>query len=308
MIKNLILFISLLALVFVGSSCHKDFTKLQKTGTVEQKYKAAIKYYNNADYYYAGLLFEEISPLLKGDSTAEKTQFYNAYCNYYQNQFQLSSYLFKSFYATYANSPFAEEAYYMHAYSMFKDSPSFNLDQSSTLTAIEALQTFINTYPNSQYADNCAQNLRDLRARLEKKAYEKAKLYYKTGNVGYAGLANYKAAIITIDNFKREFPDSPYNLELSYLQILSQQLLADNSIFSKQRERFEKALTLYENFKDKYPSTDYDAELASVYGKAQKGLDKIIEREAEIKKAKEDYAKEQAELKAQAKLDSTEEG
>jgi outer membrane protein assembly factor BamD len=304
MIKNLVLYFALGSLAIFSSSCHKEFTKLQKSGTVEQKYKAAIKYYNDADYYYAGLLFEEISPLLKGDSTAEKTQFYNAYCNYYQSQYQLSSYLFKNFYATYANSPYAEEAFYMYAYSMFKDSPTFNLDQTSTLTAIDALQTFINTFPNSKYADNCTQNLRDLRTRLEKKAYEKAKLYYKTSNVGYPGLANYKAAVITIDNFSKEFPDSPYNMELRYLQIISQYTLADNSIFSKQKERFEKAITLYESFKDKYPTTTYDNELADIYGKSQKGLVKVLDVEEKIKKAKEEYEKEQATLKAEVTTDS----
>lgn len=302
MIRNLILYFAVGLVATTSFSCHREFTKLQKSGTVDQKYKAAIKYYNEADYYYAGLLFEEISPLLKGDSTAEKTQFYNAYCNYYQSQYQLSSYLFKNFYATYANSPFAEEAFYMYAYSMFKDSPAFNLDQTSTLTAIDALQTFINTFPNSKYADNCTQNLRDLRTKLEKKAYEKTKLYYKTSNVGYPGLANYKAAVITIDNFRREFPDSPYNMELSYLQIISQYTLADNSIYSKQKERFEKALELYESFKDRHPTTQYDNELANVYGKAQKGLQKVLETEEMIKKAKEEYQRQQAELRAKQEV------
>lgn len=298
MFRNHSKLLILIGLVIFISSCHKEFTKLQKTGTVEQKYNAAIKFYNEADYYYAGLLFEEIAPLLKGDSTAEKTQFYNAYCNYYQGQYQLSSYLFKNFYATYANSDFAEEAYYMYAYSMFKDSPTFNLDQTSTLTAIEALQTFINTFPQSKYADNCTQNLKDLRARLEKKAYERARLYFKTSGVT---IANYKAAVITIDNFKKDFPDSYYNEELSYIQVLSQYELAENSFFSKQNERYSKALTLYESFKDEYITSKYDNELAIVYDKAQNALEEVVETEQKIKEAREE-----AELKAiAARSDST---
>lgn len=298
MFRNHSKLLILIGLVIFISSCHKEFTKLQKTGTVEQKYNAAIKFYNEADYYYAGLLFEEIAPLLKGDSTAEKTQFYNAYCNYYQGQYQLSSYLFKNFYATYANSDFAEEAYYMYAYSMFKDSPAFNLDQTSTLTAIEALQTFINTFPQSKYADNCTQNLKDLRARLEKKAYERARLYFKTSGVT---IANYKAAVITIDNFKKDFPDSYYNEELSYIQVLSQYELAENSFFSKQNERYSKALALYESFKDEYITSKYDNELAIVYDKAQNALQEVVETEQKIKEARE-----KAELEAiAARSDST---
>lgn len=270
------------ATLFMG--CNKEFARLQKSGTTEAKYKAAIKYYNEADYFRANLLFDEIVPLLKGDSTAEKAQFYNAYCNFYQQQYQLSSYYFKTFYSTYANSPYAEEAFYMYAYSMFKDAPAYNLDQETTLTAIDALQTFINTYPGSDYADNCTQNLKDLRERLERKAYEKAFLYYKTSGVT---IANYKAAVITIDNFRRDFPDSKYNEELGYVQVKSQYELAENSFFRKQNERYVKTLELYEEFVDSYPESTYLKELVKIYDDAQQKLKEVIEQEEEIEKLRQ---------------------
>ncbi len=274
-----------LLLIIALGACHKEFTKLQKSGTTQQKYEAAMKYYKEADYMRANLLFDEIIPLLKGDSTAEKSQFYNAYCNFYMSQYQLSSYYFKTFYSTYANSPLAEEAFYMHAYSMYKDSPAYNLDQESTLTAIDALQTFLNTFPNSKYAAECTQNLIDLRERLEKKAYEKAFLYYKTSGVT---IANYKAAVITIDNFRRDFPDSKYNEELSFVQLKSQFELAENSFFNKQHERYAKTLEFYEKFVDKYPNSVYLKELVKIYDEAQKNLEEVIKQEEEIEKQKQE--------------------
>lgn len=270
--------------LFLGA-CHKEFTKLQKNGTTDQKYQAALKYYEEADYFRANLLFDEITSLLKGDSTAENAQFLNAYCNYYLGQYQLSSFNFKNFYATYANSPHAEEAFYMYAYSMFKDSPDYNLDQESTLTAIDALQNFINTYPNSTYAEKCSQNLKDLRQRLERKAYEKAMLYYKTSGTT---IANYKAAVITIDNFKKDFPDSKYNEELAYTQIKSEFELAENSIFIRQNERYAKSIELYETFIDQYPNSLYLKELVKIYEEAQKDLAEVIKMEEEIEKAKKE--------------------
>ncbi|AWV98557.1 outer membrane protein assembly factor BamD [Arcticibacterium luteifluviistationis] len=287
----------LVALAFF-TSCNREFTQLQKSGTTESKYAAAIKYYNDADYFHAGLLFDEITPLLKGDSTAEKSQFYNAYCNYYQSQYQLSSYLFKTFYATYANSPYAEEAFYMYAYSMFKESPKYNLDQESTLTAIDALQTFINTFPKSQYAESCTQNLIDLRERLERKAYEKAILYYNTSGVT---IANYKAAVITIDNFQREFPDSKYNEELAYTQIKSQFELAENSFFRRQHERYEKAINFHESFVDDYPSSMYGKELAKIYEEAQKDLATVIKQEEKIEALKAEAAEKRQKAAEAAK-------
>jgi outer membrane protein assembly factor BamD len=275
-----------LGISVLSISCSKKFNHLIKKGTVDQKYNAAIEYYKKADYYKAGVLLEEISPLLKGDSTAERAQFYNAYCNYYQGQFQMSSYMFKTFYATYSNSPFAEEAYYMYAYSMFKDSPPHNLDQTSTLTAIDALQTFINTYPDSKYADNCTKDLKDLRFRLELKAYEKAKLYFKTREPSFLGRSNYKATVVSVDNFRKDFPDSQFNEELSYIQIIAQTELADVSFFLKQRERYNAAISFYEKFIDKYPSSKYLKDLQKFYDKCLKGLENVTKTEKEIEEAK----------------------
>ncbi|MER0441813.1 outer membrane protein assembly factor BamD [Emticicia sp. W12TSBA100-4] len=276
-----------IALLFVSvllfSACSSKFMKLQKKGTTEEKYKAANDYYKKGDFYKAGILFEEIIPLLKGDSLAENAQFYNAYAQYQQKQYSMSAYLFKSFYATYANSPMAEEAFYMYANSMYKDSPNFNLDQSSTLTAIDALQTFINSYPESKYAESCNQDLKDLRHRLEEKAYEKAKLYYKTSGVT---IANFKAAVVAIDNFQKDFPDSEYIEELSFLKVQSQYDLATVSFENKQRERFTDALKFYEDFIDKYPKSKYIKQAEKVYDGSTKGLEKAVKYEQEVKELK----------------------
>lgn len=290
-----LLFVSILML----SACSSKFMKLQKKGTTDEKYKAANDYYKKGDYYKAGILFEEIIPLLKGDSLAENAQFYNAYAQYQQKQYSMSAYLFKSFYATYANSPMAEEAFYMYANSMYKDSPNFNLDQSSTLTAIEALQTFINSFPESKYAESCNQNLKELRHRLEEKAYEKAKLYYKTSGVT---IANYKAAVVAIDNFQKDFPDSEYIEELSFLKVQSQYDLASVSFENKQKERYTDALKFYEDFIDKFPKSKYIKQAEKVYDGATKGLEKAVKYEQEVKELKAKEAARVAKEKEDAAI------
>lgn len=279
-VKGLVLCV---AGILILAGCSNKLAKLQKNGTVQEKYEAAIEYYEIKDYYRAGILLEEITPLLRGDSTAEKAQFYNAYANYHQGLYQMSSYLFKNFYATYANSPFAEEAYYMHAFSMYKDSPKYDLDQKSTMAAIEALQIFINTFPYSEYAQKSAQNLIDLRNRLERKDYERAKQYYETSGVT---IANFKSAVISIDNFIRDFPDSPYKEELMYIQLVSQQELAASTIFKLQAERYTKAIAFYQKFVDTFPNSKYMKQAIKSYDDAQKGLEKVNEIQKSIDEQK----------------------
>ena len=278
----LILPVLLLLLVLGFGSCSK-FSKLQKDGTVDQKYQAALEYYKKADYYRAGLLFEEITPLLKGAKEAELSQFYNAYCNYHQGLYNMSQFLFKNFYDTFQRSEYAPEAFYMHAYSLYRDSPSHELDQASTLTAISALQDFINTYPESAFREECTKLILELRDKLERKAYEKAKLYYKTSE---ANIANYRSAVVAINNYERDFPNSKYTEELAYLRIDAEYNLAKLSFQEKQKERFEETNKFYLSFIDKFPQSKYVKQAERTFENTQKELGIIAAAEKASKEAK----------------------
>ncbi|UFH51867.1 outer membrane protein assembly factor BamD [Spirosoma sp. KNUC1025] len=269
--------------VFLLGSC-SPFSKLQKSGTDDEKYKAATQYYKKGDWYRAGLLFEELIPVLKGSTESEMAQFYFAYTQYHQQQYLLSSTLFKKFYETFARSDYVEEAMYMYAYSLYKDTPAFNLDQSNTLTATSALQDFINTYPDSKYKDESTKLILDLRGKLERKSYEKAKLYYKTSGFN---IASYKSAVISINNFQRDFPDSQFNEELAFLKVDAEFSLAQNSLESKQKERYQEAISYHQAFVDKYPNSRFLKQSEKMYETSVKELERLAKLEQEREKEKE---------------------
>jgi len=270
-------------IVFVLGSCN-SFSKLQKNGTDTEKYKAATEYYKKSEWYRAGVLFEELIPVLKGSTESEMAQFYYAYTQYHQQQYLLSATLFKKFYETFARSDYAQEATYMYAFSLYKDTPQFNLDQSNTLTATSALQDFVNTYPDSKYADDCTRMILELRQKLERKAYEKAKLYYKTSGFN---IASYKSAVISINNFQKDFPDSPYNEELAYLKVDAEFSLAENSLDTKQKERYQDAMKFHQQFIDKYPNSKFVKQSEKMYATSQEKIDVIVKRDEDIAKEKE---------------------
>lgn len=268
---------------FLLGSC-SPFSKLQKSGTDDEKYKGAVEYYKKGEWYRAGLLFEELIPVLKGSTESEMAQFYYAYTQYHQQQYLLSSTLFKKFYETFARSEYAQEAMYMYAYSLYKDTPSFNLDQSNTLTATSALQDFINTYPDSKYKDEATKLILDLRGKLERKAYEKAKLYYKTSGFN---IASYKSAVISINNFQKDFPDSEYNEELAFLKVDAEFSLAQNSLETKQKERYQEAISYHQAFVDKYPNSRFLKQSEKMYETSQKEIERLDNLEKEREKEKE---------------------
>ncbi len=254
------LVILLFTSVLGGSGCSK-FSKLQKSGDLEAKLKGAIEYYESKDYYKAGTLLEEILPLVRGRAEAEKATFYLAYTHYQQKEYIMSSYYFKEFYQTYARSEQTEEATFMHAKSLYKDSPQYNLDQTNTEGAVKYLQEYANKYPTGKYMEETNKLLDELSAKLKLKSYENSKLYFKTHN--------YKSAVVAVKGFIDAYPDSEYTEEMYYIRFEAQYFLSKHSIEHKQLERYYEAIEFYHNFVDKYPNSKYIKEAETMYEACQ---------------------------------------
>jgi outer membrane protein assembly factor BamD len=264
------------ALLLCGllGSCSK-FQRVIKHEDWRVRYDAAMTYYEKKqDYYRAGVLLEDLIPILRGTPEAEKAQFYWAYCYFKQQQYETSSSYFKSFHDTYNRSQFAEESLFMHCYSLYQASPPVNLDQTSTNTAIDAFQEFINRYPSSSYAKQSAALILDLRAKLEEKAYTSARFYQK--------VQNYKSAVIVYENFQRDFPDSKYQEEVAFRRLEAQYDLARNSYDYKKKERFNQAIDFYQLFLDKYPQSVFLRPAEDMFETSQKQLRFISKEEKRL--------------------------
>lgn len=257
--------------VLILSGCR--FNKLRKSGTWQEKYEAALKYYEDKDYYRSNILFEEILPIIRGTKEAELANFYYPYTYFYQDQYILSAHYFKTFAEVYSRSQYAMEAEYMHAYSLYMQSPDYKLDQTVTYEALAALQLFINRYPYSEYSDKADQLINELQVKLEKKAFENAKLFQK--------ISRYKAALVSFDNFRRNYPDSKYNPEALYLSVKTSYEYAIVSIASKQEERFRKAIDYYEELVDNYPNSIFIEDAEEFYTKSIEELTKFAVRNKE---------------------------
>jgi outer membrane protein assembly factor BamD len=240
---------------------------LQKKGSVQERYNGAIEYYNNKDYYRAGVLLEDLIPLIKGTAEAEKTQLYYSYCQFNQKQYVLSSYYFNRFTETFPRSEYVEEAMFMNVKSLYLDSPIYSLDQTNTYKALDEIQVFFTKYPYSKFAEECNKIVDELRSKLEKKAYEQCKLYYK--------VSDYKAAVISFDIFKKDFSESVHNEEFAYYKLEAQYQLSLISIEKKKLARFEQAVEFYLNIVDKYPNSKFLKQSETIYADCLKHIEKI---------------------------------
>ncbi|MFN8414778.1 MAG: outer membrane protein assembly factor BamD [Cytophagaceae bacterium] len=257
----------ILSLVVLLSACNR-FAKFQRNASPDEKLTKAIEYYNKKDYYKAGVLLEEIVPILKGKQGAEDASYYFAYNYYMQKQYVMSSYYFKDFYMTYPRSARVEECMFMNVKSLYNSSPEYNLDQEYTYNAIKALNTFLDRYPKTQYMEECNKMADELNAKLVKKAYESAYLYYK--------IHNYKSATIALTNFLKDYPSTEYTEAAMYYRVEAQLKLAKNSVEGeKQIERYYDVVDYYQMYADRFPKGQYAKEALDAYDYAVNQLNSL---------------------------------
>ncbi|MBL4593055.1 MAG: outer membrane protein assembly factor BamD [Flavobacteriales bacterium] len=264
MLKKWGFLIVLIAVISAGCS---KYQKLLKSSDMDLKYEAALMYYDNEKYEKAMPLFEELIPLFRGTERAEKVYYCYCYCNFQLKFLYTASYHFKKFSLTYPLSEHAEETLFMYAYSNYLLSPIPTLDASDTQAGINALQLFINTYPENELVDSSNVLMDKLRSKLEIKSYLNSKQYYK--------IFKFKAAIISINNTLIDFPETEYREELVFLILKSNFLLAENSIKKKKLQRIKDTIDAYYTFVDSFKESKYLKEAESIFTKMSEMRNKI---------------------------------
>lgn len=276
--KKTSIFSILLACGFLFmTSCKSDFEKIRATGDVDQIYKKAFEYYEEEEYSKAQSLFELIINNLRGKVEAEKVYFYYSYTHYHLRRYILASYYFNNFSTTFPNSTYREEAEFMSGYSNYKLSPTYRLDQTYSAKAIDQFQLFVNTYPTSERVEQCNQLIDEMRRKLEQKAFAEGELYYD--------LRQYQAATQSFENLLRDFPETPDAERVRFLVLKGNFLLAENSVFTKQLERYTTTLKYYEKFIEKYPQSRYLKEADGINKTSSKKLKQLDNDRYQIKSA-----------------------
>lgn len=262
--KKIVLFIILTVLI---SSCN-EYQKALKSDDAAVKLATATKLYENKKYFKAISLFEQISPAYKGKPEAEKLFYMHSMSYYLNKQYGLSGYHFESFVSSYPKSEKIEEAAFLGAKSYSMMSPIFSLDQTETDKAIDKLQVFIDTYPNSQYFTEANTVVKKLKTKLEKKAFENAKLYNS--------ISDYKAAIIALDNFVSDFPGTPYKEDALFYKLDSSYQLAINSVSDKMEARLNSAKLSHGNLVKFKQDTKYKNKADEMLARIDQELKQFI--------------------------------
>jgi outer membrane protein assembly factor BamD len=264
-LKRYITFLFLASALLLGAC--QGYQKVLKSSDLEYKLQYGIKLYEAGRYAKALPLFDELLTLYRGTSKAQDVFYYLAMTQFQLEYYQVAAYHFKTFYQTFPNHAFADESAFMVGFCYYKESPPYSLDQANTYKAINELQLYINTHPNSSHIEECNMIIDEMRGKLEKKSFFIAKQYWHT--------SNYKAAVESLNGTLNDFPDTPYREEAMFLRLDATYQLATNSVVSLQPQRYKEAQTSYYDLIYRFPDTKYRKDAEKIFIKIETELDLI---------------------------------
>lgn len=264
MLKSLKNYGSIALLIVLLTTACSDFNKIVKSTDYEFKYKKALEYYESGEYVRSSTLLKELVNIYRGTSKADEIYYYYSKSYFGMKDYMLAGHWFRTLLNEFPKSRFAEEAQFLVGYCYYMESPKARLDQQVSQKAIDALQLFINLYPNSDKVAEANELIIDLRDKLVYKSFLTGKLYYD--------LENYKAATIALSNSLKDFPDTKYREELMFMLLRAKYFLAIRSVEDKKELRLSDALDEYFTFVDEFPESKYRKDADKFYETTSKLL------------------------------------
>ncbi len=248
------LLILLLMVVLTGCG---DYQRLLKSRDPEEKYQAALMYFNNKQYVKAQTLLDDVSSYYKGTERSEDVLAYLARCYMGQKSYTSATDYYQAYIRNYPKGKYATEAYFQVGHCQYLDSPDARLDQDITKKAIESFQTFVELYPESPYAEQAYREMGEMYDKLAQKELYSAKLYYNLGT--YLG-NNYLSCEIVAKNALKNYPSNKYQENFSWLILQSKYQQMVNSYEDKKVDRARDAQDEYYNYITEYPDSKHRKE------------------------------------------------
>lgn len=280
------------AVLAVSRSCKSEYDTLLNSNDVDQKYTAAFDFFNHGKYNKAAKLFESLAILTNGTSKDDTVQFYWGMSNYRFKDYYTAETNFAKFLTNFPRSPFADEAAFLRIDCLYRSTLRSELDQKPTYSALAVIAQYMTDNPKSTHASTCDRMVKELNERLDRKAYDNAKLYYK--------MEDYRASRVAFRNILKDDADNIYREDIMYYIAKSSYKFAQLSVESKQKERYLTFVDDYYNFIGEMPDSAYRRELDVLYKRSQKALGRYSGSEEDLEAKEKDFEKERKKLLKQS--------
>ncbi len=262
-----IITLSLLLTLTISLSGCGEYQRILKSSDPDAKLEYAKRAFEEKKYTQAATVLTDIITLFKGTAKAEESLYLLAMSHYENREYDNSTAYFRTYYNRYPKGIYSEMARYYAGYGLYLDSPEPQLDQSSTIKAIEELQSFLDYYPRSDKVPAAQNAIFELQDKLTLKELQNAQLYYNLGT--YLG-NNYRSAIVVAKNAIKNYPYSKYKEDLELVILKSTYQEAINSVDERKADRFRDVIDEYYSFTNNWPESKHKAEADNILRIAQK--------------------------------------
>ena len=266
-------------------SCNGQYGTAMKSADKNFILETANQYYAKKKWSKAIALYDRLPNLVAGTEDAPEVLFKSAYANYYDKNYKLAGHQFRNFSTAFSQDARREEAAYMSAICYYQDSADYNLDQGSTEDAINSLQDFLNNFPDSERTKDINEKIEKLTFKLEYKAYEQARNYFK--------IADYRAAVVAFENVLEDYPSTKLKPQIFDYIMKSRYELGMHSIYDLKKERLESAIAFSKEYEKTFP--DSAKEIVHMRDKLSRELEKHLEHIKEVEARKAEYLEKQKE-------------
>ena len=281
--------ITLAALVLMLAGCKSEYETLLSSNDVDAKYKAAMEYFNNKKYLKAGQLFESMSILTDGTERDDTVRYYWALSNYRYKDYYTAESNFAKFITKYPQSPFTSDARFLRIDCLYRATYRWELDQTPTRSCLATIMEYEREFPEeTEHIEACELMRDDLNDRLDRKAFENARIYYK--------MEDYLAARVALRNVLKDNSENRYREDVLYYTAMASYQYARLSVQARQKERYLTFVDDYLNFVGEYPESKYRRELDVMYRRSQRALGRYDGVDEELELKAKDFERERKEM------------
>jgi len=223
----------LIGIIIVFAGCHRR-PSLMEMG-IDETYRYLKERYDKGKYLEATEGFSFFTLNYSGHALVDSAQFLLGQSHLHLKEYLLAADAFNELTRRFPSSPLVPEAMYEIGYSYWRLSPRHSLDQEYTLKAVDALQAFIDYFPERRDRVQDAQKTIEVcRDKLAHKLYANGIIYKK--------MKDYHAAIIYFQSVIDQYYDTDWSVKATYY--LGQSLAYD--------DRNKEATEVYRTFLQKY--------------------------------------------------------
>lgn len=198
--------------IMLLSSCAstKKFDKMKIDCT--KRVTKALKLFEAKKYSSVLVRLEDARMQCNGSLIMDTVLFYLGMANLRTKKYVEARTEFQRLVQDFPGSPFFDEAKFRIGYAVYKQSSPYNRDQQETREAIRLFDDYLETYPNSSFADSVVFYRKEAYEKLAIKEFKNAQFYEKVNEPD--------AAVVYYRTFIGLFPDSKLVDQVRYNAIV----------------------------------------------------------------------------------------